>query len=64
MDIIKQNIRPELDKLSDQELVNIIVQNDNNWYKLKNSTKIKRIELVDKIFELTGGGQYIALKGI
>ena len=65
MDIIRQNIRPELDKLSDQELVNIIVQNDNDWYKLKNSTnptnstKIKRIELVDKIFELWAGYELV-----
>ena len=52
MNIIKQNTRPNLHKISEKELIDIIKDNDNNWDKLKNLEKITRTELVDKIFEL------------
>ena len=52
MNIIKQNTRPNLHKLSEKELIDIIINYDNNWKELENLEKISRTKLVDKIFQL------------
>jgi hypothetical protein len=52
MNTIKQNTRPNLHKLSEKELIEIIKTNDNSWKKLEEPDKITRTELVDKIFQL------------
>ena len=52
MNIIKQNTRPNLHKLSEKELIEIIKNNDNDFKKTEDYEKITRTKLVDKIFEL------------
>jgi hypothetical protein len=51
MNYIKQLTRPNLHKITEIELLNIILEYDNTF--VKNNEKIfSRTELVDKIFEL------------
>ena len=52
MNIIKQNTRPNLHKLSEKELINVIKNNYNSWEKIENLENMPRTKLVDKIFEL------------
>lgn len=52
MNPIKQNTRPNLHKLSEKDMINIILNSNCVWDKLSSPEKITRTELVNKIFEL------------
>jgi hypothetical protein len=52
MNIIKHNTRPNLYKLSQKELIDILENYDGDYKQLENSEKFTRTQLVDKIFQL------------
>lgn len=47
---IHSNTRPDTSKLSDEELIQIIIQNEPDWFRDNNSKT--RLELIEKVFEL------------
>lgn len=52
MDYIKQNTRPNLHKLKDNELLELIQNHDPSFSINNNIENISRTKLVDKIFDL------------
>ena len=52
MNYINQTTRPNLHKLTEKELLNIILEYDNKILEKNNQKTFSRTELVDTIFEL------------
>ena len=59
MNIIKQNTRPNLHKLNEKELIEMIKNNYNYWENIENLENLPRTKLVDKIFELWSENELI-----